>query len=66
MIEAAYLIVKCPQCGQFILSKPSKTRTCPHCGRRFPLSPAVILARASSSLDAAELIRRMKMMNKQP
>ncbi len=57
----AYLIVRCPHCGRLLLSKTSyRTRTCPHCGKRILLRKAMVVASASSSSEAAEVIRELK------
>jgi len=57
--------VKCPQCGRLILSKAAyRTRACPHCGDRFLLRKAMVVARVSSSRDALEVLREMKERDK--
>ena len=57
--------MKCPRCGRLILAKAAyRTRTCPHCGNRFSLRKAMVVARASSSMEALDVLREFKERDK--
>lgn len=66
MNKKDYLVVRCPQCGHLLLSRPEyRTRKCVHCGSVIPMSQAAVLGRAGTSIEASELIRELKMKSRQ-
>lgn len=61
-----YLVVRCPRCGNLLLSRHEyRSRRCVHCGNVMAMSSVSIVGRASTSTEASELIRELKMKGKQ-
>lgn len=66
MNNKEYLVVRCPRCGNLLLSRPEyRSRRCMHCGNVMPMSSVSIVGRASSSTEASELVRELKAKGKQ-
>jgi DNA-directed RNA polymerase subunit M/transcription elongation factor TFIIS len=56
-----YVVVNCPQCGEFMLAKTvNKTRTCPNCGHRSEIGTLRILGKADSPKQAVLVIQTLK------
>ena len=58
---ASTLIIVCPRCGGFLLTKTeTKTRTCPYCGHSVVVQKARKLASANTASEASAILRKMK------
>ncbi|MCW3984027.1 MAG: DUF1922 domain-containing protein [Candidatus Bathyarchaeota archaeon] len=58
---APTLIVKCTQCGGYMLSaKDQKTKHCPYCGANVNLQKAQRVAAANTAFEASEILRKLK------
>jgi DNA-directed RNA polymerase subunit RPC12/RpoP len=54
-------IVKCPQCGSYLLAaQKQKTKLCPYCSARINLQRAQHIAAAPNAAAASEVLRRLK------
>ena len=55
------LIIKCTKCGGLMLSaKSQKSKICPYCGTHINLLKAQKVAAANTSLEASEMLRKIK------
>jgi uncharacterized Zn finger protein (UPF0148 family) len=60
------LVVKCTKCGGLTLAaKDQKTKICPYCGTQINLQKAPRMAAADTSLEASEILRKLKSIKKQ-
>jgi hypothetical protein len=60
------VIIKCTECGGLTLAtKGQKTKVCPYCGTTINLMRAPKVAAANSALEASEMLRKLKILQKQ-
>lgn len=57
---AVTFVIVCSRCGNLLLAKSQKTRTCPHCNFTIIVEKAKKLASANTTNEASEILRRLK------